>query len=77
MSNFEGKGIRTKMNQTIVVAIDFTFRHKKYGKIIKKTTKLHVHNEIAEIKIGDKVKIGQSKPYSKTVHFKVLAKLAT
>ncbi len=75
MRTFTGKVISTKMQNTIVVAVD-TFRtHPKYKKIIKRTTKLLAHNEIGDIKENDQVKIGETRPYSKKKHFKVIEKI--
>ncbi len=55
-----------KMQKTITVRIDRREAHKFYGKIIKKITKLHVHDANSIAKIGDIVLIKQSRPYSKT-----------
>ena len=72
MPKIKGTVISNKMQNTIVVVVDFTMRHPKYGKIIRKTTKIHAHNNLNDIKIGDMVNLVQSKPYSKTVHFKTV-----
>lgn len=69
MQSFTGTVISDKMKNTLTVVVNFSMRHPKYKKIIKKTTKLHVHNEIEGIKTGDRVTIVQSRPYSKTIHF--------
>ena len=73
MSNIEsnareliGKVISDKMQKTIVVAIERSVKHPKYGKIIKRQTKLHAHDENQVSKIGDRVKIKESRPLSKT-----------
>lgn len=60
-----------KAAQTAIVALDRVVSHPKYKKIMKKTTKLAVHNQIEGLKIGDKVQIVKTRPYSKTKHFKV------
>lgn len=60
-----GKVISDKMQKTIVVDIERTIKHPKYGKIIKRKTKLHAHDENQICKIGNIVKIRESRPYSK------------
>ncbi|MGQ3889695.1 30S ribosomal protein S17 [Legionella sp. CNM-1927-20] len=61
-----GKIVSDKMQKTIVVMVERTVRHPKYGKIIKKRTKLHAHDENEIGKIGNTVKIRESRPLSKT-----------
>lgn len=55
-----------KMNKTITVAIERKVKHPMYGKFVKKTTKLHAHDEKNECGIGDTVKIMETRPLSKT-----------
>lgn len=72
MRKIKGTVISDKMQNTLTVVVDFTARHPKYGKIIKKTTRFHVHNELEGVKVGDVVGLSQTKPYSKTVHYKAV-----
>lgn len=60
-----GKVVSDKMQKTIVVLVERTVKHPKYGKIIKRTTKLHAHDEEQICKIGNTVKIRESRPLSK------------
>lgn len=60
-----GKVISNKMQKTIVVIVMRTIRHPKYGKIIKRRTKLHAHDENQVCEIGNTVRIVESKPISK------------
>jgi len=69
MKSLKGTVISNKMKQTVVVAVAYTVVHPKYKKIMKRTTKLLAHNELENVNIGDLVKIAQSRPYSKNVHF--------
>lgn len=62
----QGRVISDKMKKSIVVAIQRTVKHPMYGKFIKRTTKLHVHDENNECKIGDVVAIRECRPLSKT-----------
>ena len=61
-----GKVVSDKMDKTIVVMIERSVKHPKYGKIIKRRTKLHAHDENQVCQIGNVVKIRESRPLSKT-----------
>ena len=61
-----GKVVSDKMDKTIVVMIERSVKHPKYGKIMKRRTKLHAHDENQVCKIGNMVKIRESRPLSKT-----------
>ncbi|KGP62825.1 30S ribosomal protein S17 [Legionella norrlandica] len=61
-----GKVVSDKMDKTIVVMIERTVKHPKYGKIMKRRTKLHAHDENQICQIGNIVKIRESRPLSKT-----------
>jgi small subunit ribosomal protein S17 len=60
-----GKVVSTKMQKTIVVAVERTVKHPKYGKIMKKITKLHAHDENEVCSLGNVVKIKETRPRSK------------
>jgi small subunit ribosomal protein S17 len=60
-----GKVVSDKMQKTIVVMVERTVRHPKYGKILKRQTKLQAHDEGQVCKIGNIVKIRESRPISK------------
>ncbi|MCJ7777458.1 MAG: 30S ribosomal protein S17 [Sedimentisphaerales bacterium] len=60
------KVIGNSGSKSIKVAIDYKFKHPKYGKYIKRRTKLSVHDERNQGGIGDLVEIVQCRPYSKT-----------
>ncbi|KTD05775.1 30S ribosomal protein S17 [Fluoribacter gormanii] len=61
-----GKVVSDKMDKTIVVMIERSVKHPKYGKIMKRRAKLHAHDENQVCKIGNIVKIRESRPLSKT-----------
>ncbi|KTC92722.1 MULTISPECIES: 30S ribosomal protein S17 [Legionella] len=61
-----GKVVSDKMDKTIVVMIERSVKHPKYGKIIKRRSKLHAHDENQVCQIGNIVKIRESRPLSKT-----------
>ncbi len=62
----QGRVISNKMEKSIVVAIERLVKHPIYGKFIRRTTKLHVHDENNECGIGDMVEIRECRPLSKT-----------
>lgn len=61
-----------KMVKTITVAIERKVKHPIYGKFLKKTTKLHAHDEKGECNIGDIVKIMETRPLSKTKRWRLI-----
>ncbi|MCV2528255.1 MAG: 30S ribosomal protein S17 [Candidatus Lightella neohaematopini] len=68
-----GQVISNKMNKTVTVVVNRIIKHSKYGKFIKRTTKLHVH-DIYNSNIGDKVHITECRPISKTKSWKIIKK---
>ena len=67
-----GKVVSDKMEKTIVVAIEDHIRHPKYGKIMKKTVKIHAHDENNTAAIGDTVSVMETSPLSKTVRWRLV-----
>ena len=61
-----GMVVSDKMDKTIVVAIEDNVKHPVYGKIIKRTLKVHAHDENNECGVGDRVEIMETRPLSKT-----------
>lgn len=61
-----GKVVSDKMDKTIVVMIERTVKHPKYGKIMKRRTKIHAHDENQVCQVGNTVKVRESRPLSKT-----------
>jgi small subunit ribosomal protein S17 len=66
-----GRVVSNKMDKTVVVAIEDNVKHSVYGKILRRTTKLHARDEKNECGIGDKVEIMETRPLSKTVRWRV------
>ena len=60
-----GKVVSDKMQKTIVVVVERTVKHPKYGKIIKRRTRLKAHDELQTCKIGNIVRIRETRPISK------------
>jgi len=67
-----GTVVSDKMNKTVTVAIVDNVRHPIYGKIIKRTLKVHAHDENNECSVGDKVEIMETRPLSKTKRWRVV-----
>ncbi|HEB93715.1 MAG TPA: 30S ribosomal protein S17 [Gammaproteobacteria bacterium] len=61
-----GRVISDKMDRTITVMVERRVKHPLYGKYIRRSTKLHVHDENNECNIGDEVTISECRPISKT-----------
>lgn len=70
-----GKVVSTRMEKTVVVAVDDRRPHPKYGKFHVVTTKFHAHDEAGEATEGDVVRIVESRPYSKTKRWRLEAVL--
>ena len=69
-----GKVIKDKNNKTIVVLVKRRYTHPFFGKIMTASKKYHAHDEKNKFKVGDNVKIIESKPYSKMKKWKVVEK---
>ena len=67
-----GKVVSDKMDKTVVVAVETSVRHKVYNKIVKRTYKLKAHDELNECKIGDTVKVMETRPLSKDKRWRVV-----
>ena len=76
----EGKAVRTvagrvisdKMEKSAVVLVERRVRHPLYGKYIRRSTKLHIHDEDNECKVGDRVTIQECRPMSRTKSWKLV-----
>lgn len=61
-----GRVVSDKMDKTITVLIERKVKHPVYGKYVKRSTKLHAHDEQNECQAGDLVTVKETKPYSKS-----------
>ena len=68
----QGVVVSDKMDKTVTVLIERKEKHPIYGKYIKRSSKVHAHDEENSYKMGDNVKITESRPYSKTKSWKVV-----
>ena len=68
----KGKVIRDKNNKTVVVLVRRKYAHPFFKKVITSSKKYHAHDENNKFKIGDEVKIIESKPFSKKKRWEVV-----
>ena len=67
-----GKVVSDKMDKTIVVAVEEYVKHRIYGKTIRRTVKFKAHDEQNEAKIGDTVRIMETRPLSKDKRWRLV-----
>lgn len=60
------------MDKTVVVQVEQTVRHRLYGKIYRRNAKLYAHDEANDAKAGDKVRVMETRPLSKTKRWRVV-----
>ena len=67
-----GLVVSDKMDKTVIVAIEDNVKHPLYGKIVKRTLKLHAQDDRNECGVGDKVRLMETRPLSKTKRWRVV-----
>ncbi len=67
-----GKVVSNKMDKTAVVAVQRTMQHPIYGRIMRKTKKYKVHDANNECRVGDKVRIMETRPLSKDKNWRLV-----
>jgi small subunit ribosomal protein S17 len=67
-----GRVISDKMEKSAVVLVERRVQHPLYGKYIRRSTKLHIHDENNECKVGDTVTIQECRPISRTKSWKLV-----
>src|SRR5205085_3194032 len=68
-----GEVISNKMAKTIIVRVERRFPHPKYKKVVTGYTKFYAHDEKSEAKVGDRVRIEETRPLSKTKRWRLVA----
>ena len=66
------KVLSHKMRKTVVVAIERKYAHPIYRKVVRKVTKLKAHDENDDCRVGDVVRIAETRPLSKDKHWRVI-----
>ncbi|MFO1506468.1 MAG: 30S ribosomal protein S17 [Lysobacterales bacterium] len=72
----EGRVISNKMRKTVTVLLERQVQHPLFGKIVRRSTKVHAHDETGECHEGDVVRISECRPLSKTKNWRVVAVVA-
>ena len=68
----EGRVVSNKMTKTVTVLLERQVPHPLYGKIVRRSTKVHAHDENGDCKEGDLVRIAECRPLSKTKNWRVI-----
>ena len=68
----EGVVVSTKMDKTIIVSVVDRVRHETYSKTIQRTQRLHAHDETGDAKLGDKVRVQETRPLSKMKRWRLV-----
>jgi small subunit ribosomal protein S17 len=68
-----GEVISNKMAKTIVVRVERRFPHPRYKKVVTSFAKFYAHDEKSEAQVGDRVRIQESRPLSKTKRWRLVA----
>src|SRR3954462_14288203 len=67
-----GEVISSKMTKTIIVRVERRFPHPRFKKVITGYKKFYAHDEKSEAKVGDRVRIEETRPLSKTKHWRLV-----
>ena len=68
-----GTVVSDKMDKTVVVAVVDSVKHPLYGKVVKRTYKLKAHDENNECKVGDRIKVMETRPLSKDKRWRLVS----
>ena len=68
----EGRVVSNKMNKTVTVLVERQVKHALYGKYLRRSTKLHAHDEDNACNEGDVVRVAECRPLSKTKNWRVV-----
>jgi small subunit ribosomal protein S17 len=71
-----GSVVSNKMNKTVVVAVERSVIHPVYKKVLRRVTKLKAHDEGNVCKVGDRVQLIETRPISKSKHWRVVRVMA-
>ena len=71
----EGIVVSTSMSKTIVVAVTSRVRHPRYRKTMQRTAKFYAHDEVNDARVGDRVRITETRPLSKLKRWRLVTVL--
>ena len=76
LKTVEGRVVSNKMDKTVTVLVERLVKHALYGKYIRRSTKLHAHDEDNACNEGDVVRLTECRPMSKTKNWRVVEVVA-
>ena len=76
LKTVEGRVVSNKMDKTVTVLVERLVKHALYGKYIRRSTKLHAHDENNSCNEGDVVRVTECRPLSKTKNWRVVEVVA-
>ena len=68
----EGTVVSVAMDKTAVVAVVERVRHPRYAKTVQRTKRVHAHDEANDLRVGDRVRVAETRPISKTKRWRVV-----
>ena len=68
----EGLVVSTSMDKTAVVAVIERVRHRRYAKTVQRTKRVFAHDETNDLKVGDRVRVSETRPLSKLKHWRIV-----
>jgi small subunit ribosomal protein S17 len=71
----EGTVVSVAMEKTAVVTVIERVRHPRYAKTVQRTKRVHAHDEANDLRVGDRVRVAETRPLSKTKRWRVVAVL--
>ncbi|MBI2551041.1 30S ribosomal protein S17 [Candidatus Uhrbacteria bacterium] len=69
---FEGVVVSDRGQKTIIVRVDQTLVHPKYGKRVLRSRRYHVHNEQSTVRVGDRIQFTECRPLSRLKRWRIL-----
>lgn len=69
---FVGTVVSNRMQKTVVVSVERIFRHPNYYKLLRRRTKVKAHDEEQKCRVGDKVKIMETRPLSRDKRWRII-----
>lgn len=67
-----GEVVSDKMDKTVTVRVERLMKHPIYGRVVRRSIRLHVHDEQNQCKLGDVVRVAETRPLSKTKRWRVM-----
>lgn len=69
---FVGTVVSDRMSKTVVVSVERFFRHPEYNKLVRRRTKVKAHDEERKCRVGDRVKIMETRPLSRDKRWRIV-----